>query len=113
MTIEELDPVVLTRNLPEYELTTGDVGTAVFCYPDGETYEVEFVTAEGRTIALLKPDASDLRPMEDSEILHVRSVGSQEPRPTSPDIAGPRSAVRAAPDFGVAARGGRCKPLTV
>lgn len=76
MTIEELDPVVLTRDLPEHGLAEGDVGTAVFCYPDGEFYEVEFVTAEGRTIAVLKLGASDLRPMEDSEILHVRSVAS-------------------------------------
>lgn len=76
MAIEELDPVVLTRDMPEHGLETGDVGTAVFCYRDGETYEVEFVTAEGRTVAVLRLTASDLRPMEDSDILHVRSVAT-------------------------------------
>lgn len=72
--MKEFDAVVLTKDFPEHGLEAGDVGTVVFKYPDGGGIEAEFVTAEGRTLAVLKLDRSAVRPMEDSEILHVRSV---------------------------------------
>ncbi|MBI3030621.1 MAG: DUF4926 domain-containing protein, partial [Candidatus Rokubacteria bacterium] len=49
--IQELDPVVLTRDLPEHGLKKGDVGAVVHCYADRATVEVEFVTAGGKTVA--------------------------------------------------------------
>jgi hypothetical protein len=55
-------------------LQRGDVGAVVHIYGDGEAYEVEFVTAEGRTIAVLTLTAADVRPMAAGEILHVREV---------------------------------------
>jgi hypothetical protein len=36
MTIGEHDIVVLTRDLPEYGLTAGDVGAVVHVYPDSK-----------------------------------------------------------------------------
>ena len=70
--IHELDAVVLTHDIDEHGLKAGDIGAVVHCYPDGEAYEVEFVTAEGRTVALLTLERVDIRPMSSTEILHVR-----------------------------------------
>ena len=45
--IEELDRVILTRDLPEKKLKAGDVGTVVLVYKNGEGFEVEFMTLGG------------------------------------------------------------------
>jgi hypothetical protein len=72
--IRELDTVVLTRDVAEHGLRRGDVGAVVHCYPDGVAYEVEFVTAEGATLGLLRLTSDDIRPVGGSEILHVREL---------------------------------------
>lgn len=71
--IKELSLVVLTKNIPDYSLLSGDVGTVVHAYPDGAAYEVEFVTGLGKTIAVLTLLPDDVRPVA-AEILHVRSI---------------------------------------
>ena len=68
----ELETVVLARDLKEHNLTHGDVGTIVHCYAGGKAYEVEFVTGEGKTIAVVTLAQADIRPMQRQEILHVR-----------------------------------------
>ena len=68
----ELDTVVLTHAIKKHGLEGGDIGAVVHCYPEGTAFEVEFLTAEGKTIALLTLDETDVRPMGGSEILHVR-----------------------------------------
>ncbi len=70
----ELDTVVLVRDLEGYPLRKGDVGTVVHCYADGKAFEVEFVTGEGKTIAVVTLTPEDIRPMAREEILHVRAV---------------------------------------
>lgn len=72
--IKELDTVVLTHDIKEHSLTDGDIGAVVHCYGDNNAFEVEFVTAEGRTIAVLTLTADDIRLMKDREILHVREI---------------------------------------
>jgi hypothetical protein len=72
--IRELDTVVLARDIDEYGLKQGDVGAVVHCYNDGAAFEVEFVTAEGRTIALLTLSQADIRPIGGREVLHVREL---------------------------------------
>lgn len=72
--IQELETVVLTHDIEGEELQKGDVGAVVHCYKDGEAFEVEFVTAEGKTIGVLTLTAKDIRPMIKSEILHVRDL---------------------------------------
>ena len=72
--IKELDPVVLTHDVEDYDLKAGDVGAVVHCYEDGLGFEVEFVTAEGKTLALLTLTTADIRPIDQTEILHVREV---------------------------------------
>lgn len=70
----ELDAVVLTRDIEDSGLKKGDVGAIVQIYEDGDAIEVEFVAADGRTVALLTLDKSDIRPMSRGEILHVREL---------------------------------------
>jgi hypothetical protein len=74
--VRELETVVLTHDFLEYGLTKGDVGAVVYHYFDREAYEVEFVTAEGRTVAVLTLTEADIRPMRSGEILHARELAS-------------------------------------
>ena len=74
--INELNPVALTRDFPEHGLSAGDVGTVVFRYPDGDVFEVEFVAAEGKTLAVLTLGTEDVRALREGEILHVRALTS-------------------------------------
>jgi hypothetical protein len=72
----ELETVVLTHDCREHGLKEGDVGAVVHCYPAPEAYEVEFVTAEGRTLAVLTLTSQEIRPFRIGEILHVRELAS-------------------------------------
>jgi hypothetical protein len=70
----ELDTVVLTRDLIDNGLCHGDVGAVVHVHGDGAAYEVEFVTGEGLTVAVLTLRPEDVRPLRGREILHVREL---------------------------------------
>ncbi len=52
--IKEHDRVVLTVDVPAEGLEAGDVGTVVHIYSGGVAYEVEFVTLEGNTAAVVR-----------------------------------------------------------
>ena len=71
--MKELDAVVLRRPVPDAGLEIGDVGAIVHRH-SADSFEVEFVTGEGDTVAVLTLPAVDLRPIEAREILHVRSL---------------------------------------
>ncbi|HDI00238.1 MAG TPA: DUF4926 domain-containing protein [Firmicutes bacterium] len=71
---KELDVVVLVHDLEPYGLKRGDVGAVVHRYDDGKTFEVEFVTGEGETVAVVTLSEADIRPMGRGEILHVREL---------------------------------------
>lgn len=71
MRFKVLDTVVLTADLPEYRLRQGDLGAVVQVYePDG--LEVEFVTASGRTEALVPVKVGSVRPVVDNDLVTVR-----------------------------------------
>jgi hypothetical protein len=73
MTFKELDTVVLDRDVPEHGLRRGDLGAVVQVHqPDG--LEVEFVTASGRTEALVTLNAQDVRAVGDEDLVSVRPV---------------------------------------
>ena len=75
--IRELYTVVFRHDFDEYGLKEVDIALVVHCYSDGNAFEVEFVTAEGRTIAVLTLTSSDIRLMSKKEILHVREIAGQ------------------------------------
>jgi len=68
----ELESVILERDYDELGLRKGDVGAVVHCYAQGKAYEVEFVTGEGKTVALLTLPEHEIRAIGGSEILQVR-----------------------------------------
>ena len=73
MNVKELDTVVLERDLPEHGLRRGDLGAVVHVYrPNG--LEVEFVTASGRTQALVTLTVSDVRAVSDHDLISVRTL---------------------------------------
>lgn len=73
MKFKTLDTVVLDRDMPEFGLKKGDLGAVVQIYePDG--LEVEFVTASGRTEALVTLNQKDVRRVGDSDLIAVRSL---------------------------------------
>jgi hypothetical protein len=74
--IKELDSVVLKHDLPEEGLRAGDLGAVVHRYDTAEAYEVEFVRADGGTVAVVTLTPADVRPMLGDEILHVRRLAS-------------------------------------
>ena len=71
MKFRRLDVVVLERDLPASGLKRGDLGAVVELYePDG--LEVEFVTASGRTEALVTLTSVDVRPVVENDLVSVR-----------------------------------------
>jgi Domain of unknown function (DUF4926) len=76
MTIKEHDCVVLTADLPNEGLKAGDVGTVVHIHGNHVAYEVEFMTFAGKTIAVATVDASDIRPVGERDVNHVRELQS-------------------------------------
>ena len=73
-TINELDAVALTCDLPEHGLVRGDVGTAVLVHRDGAAFEVEFVGYDGHTVALLTLDRAQVRTLRTHDIPHAREL---------------------------------------
>ena len=73
MKYELLDTVVLVRDVPEHGLRAGDLGAVVEVHsPDA--LDVEFVTASGRTTALVSLKASDVRAIADTDLVAVRTI---------------------------------------
>lgn len=62
-----LDRVVLTAPVPAHDLKVGDVGTVVHVYGDGEAFEVDFVTRDGRTTAVATVEAAVVQPITSRE----------------------------------------------
>ncbi len=73
MNYKLLDSVVLDRDLVEHGLRSGDLGAVVEVHEPDEL-EVEFVTASGKTQALVTLNINDVRPVQDSDLIAVRSV---------------------------------------
>jgi len=73
MDFKQLDTVVLDRDVPERGLRKGDLGAIVQTYePDG--LEVEFVTASGRTQAVVTLRLVDVRAVMDEDLISVRPL---------------------------------------
>lgn len=72
--IKEHERVVLTTDLIGEKLTAGDVGTVVHVYREGAAFEVEFVSLDGETVAVVTLERAQIRPVEHREITHARRV---------------------------------------
>jgi hypothetical protein len=74
--IQELDTVVLKKDLAESGLTAGDVGTVVMVHGNGQGFEVEFLTLDGATLAVASLNAGDVREVDHHEVAHARSLAA-------------------------------------
>ena len=72
--MQPLDTVILTRDIPQQKLRKGDLGAVVLVHPDGAAYEVEFVTLDGQTLAVITLSADAVRTATGREIAHAREV---------------------------------------
>ena len=70
--LREHDLAALRQDLPTHGLITGDVGTVVFVHAAGAAYEVEFMTADGRTLAVETLLADQVEAVTGGYILDVR-----------------------------------------
>jgi len=73
MMMKELDTVVLTEDMADYGLKRGDVGTVVLLHGN-VGYEVEFISLQGETLAIVSLAAHQLRPLGKREIAQARAV---------------------------------------
>jgi hypothetical protein len=73
--IQEHDTVALTVDLPDFGLCRGDLGTVVLLHGD-RGFEVEFMTLDGRTIAVVSLSPTQVRAIDTGEIAHARYVGA-------------------------------------
>jgi hypothetical protein len=77
MNFKELDTVVLIRDLPANGLREGDLGAVVDTH-DPDALDVEFVTASGRTQALVTLHESDVRGVMDEDLATWRMTCSTD-----------------------------------
>lgn len=72
--MKELETIVLVEDMPDHGLRAGDLGTIVMVHRDGAGYEVEFVTLDGGTVAVVTLTSSQVRPVDAREIAHARAL---------------------------------------
>lgn len=73
---KNLDTIVLKHDIKKSGLIEGDMGAVVNVYDNGKAAEVEFVTAKGKTVALVTLNLSDVREVKQNDILHVRGFAN-------------------------------------
>jgi len=74
--MNELDTVVVNKNIPEHGIMKGDIGVIVHTYDKNQVMEVEFVSGAGETLGVVTLSTKDVRPMNGDEILHVRELNT-------------------------------------
>jgi hypothetical protein len=74
--IQELDCVALTTDVPEYGLAKGDIGTVVLVHKEGEAFEVEFMTLQGETVAVVTLWANQVRPLGPDDMGNARTLAA-------------------------------------
>ena len=72
--IKEHGRIVLNSDLPLEVFKAGDVGTVVHVYANGEAFEIEFLTLDGKTAAVATVTASQLRPVTERDLTHARPL---------------------------------------
>ncbi|GAB4001309.1 DUF4926 domain-containing protein [Spirosoma daeguense] len=72
--MNEFDLVVLQEDISHGRLKSGDIGTIMTVYNNGQAFEVEFVTLTGEAIATETLLANQIRSVRPSEVLAVRDM---------------------------------------
>ena len=74
--LEERFPIILTEAIVEHRLEPGDIGVVVYVHGEGEAFEVEFVTLNGKTAAVLELESHQVRVATAREIPHARPLSA-------------------------------------
>lgn len=74
--IKEYERVALTVDLPDYQLKIGDIGVVVMIHGDHLGYELEIFSATGQTLDVVTVEAQQVRPVNQRDVLHVRSLSA-------------------------------------
>jgi hypothetical protein len=74
--IRELDYVALTQDLPEAGLKKDDLGTVVLVHPEAKGFEVEFLTLDGDTVAVVSVFPNQIRTVGHNEIAQARTLAA-------------------------------------
>ncbi len=74
--MNEFELVVLTEDIPNGRLKTGDVGTIATVLCEGKAYEVEFVTYTGETLAVETLLPHQIRTVRSSEVMTARDTAA-------------------------------------
>jgi len=61
--LRKIDRQYFAHDIDRYGLKEPDIGAVVHRYKHGEAFEVECLTADGRTIALVTLDRETIRPV--------------------------------------------------
>lgn len=70
-----LETIIVTVNIPDYQVLAGDIGTVVEIYPAPNlAYEIEFVNPNGTTRALLTLAADQVRRLSAADVLTTRQI---------------------------------------
>lgn len=70
--VKEADLVAILIDLPEANLIHGDVGTIAMVHGDQQAFEIEFVNAAGKTIAVETLSRTQVKKVDQAmAILHV------------------------------------------
>lgn len=69
---EKLGTVVLNHDIKKYGLKSGSVGTVVHVYKGSKKAEVEFINIDGKTIAVLPLDFSEVK------LANIKTISEQE-----------------------------------
>ena len=72
--IKEHDRIVLMNDIPSEGLLTGDIGTVIHVYKEGEAFEVEFVTLGGETVSVITLPSSQVRAVDKRDIANARKL---------------------------------------
>ena len=75
MTFDLFTRVALQEDFPQYQLHRNDIATVVDHHPvaEGEDgYSLEVFNAVGETIAVLVVAESQIEPLRNNEVLHIR-----------------------------------------
>lgn len=76
--INESDLVALLIDLPDADLIRGDVGTVAMIHGDQSGFEVEFVNASGKTVAVETLRQNQVKKIDQQKaILHVPEMELQ------------------------------------
>ncbi len=74
--IKEHERVILTEAIEEHRLEPGDIGAVVYVHGEGDAFEVEFVTLDGTTSAVLELESHQIRAATAYEIPHARPLSA-------------------------------------